>query len=1194
MAPFHQTMAQSNQDSRPVRRSRLVRGAALGLAILLSACSSDSGGVDGPQGPSTTNEFAVDSSNVINGATWQLNRPIQVTFNKDVDFTTVSQTTIQIVDGQGVPAVGAFSRVNSRTIRFQPVCPTNATNTNGGLLQGRNYRLTIPSESTPGIGGGLTVQSTSGERLVNGLALNFNTPTSTDPLVLFVDQQPGAPAVRVRGLGIEPLDSPAGSYVEFPGLDQDGDGVPDREYIVFDPLAQQGNIGREVPLNLYSDPTQQFAFVLRFNQAVFAAPSNINSSRLAIEYFNPASGQWQTVPSTVQLLSNCTAIGAEVRLAPEGVVPQGSEIRAVVREGFADLTNDAVPAALTNFARVESTVANPGAMNPGDGADEIREPFDVGGDAAGSREDIEIASANPRANWAEIGTPGTLTASFDFGGTGGPAGEFDWVIPAGVDLIISTDADVIQGGPDGTPIYQQPIIGGLINVRRMVVETNASVQFIGSNTVTILATGSVEIRGEVAVNGGDSRGVGTLNTTNMPEPGAPGNGGGGDGGIGSFQTNQSTARGGTGQGAFGVPGLGGQGGETGYASGGTCAKEDRRGAGGGGGGFGRDVFYLDLVSGLFARCQMLVGMDVERGIVGSFDGTGAVSQTLPAQGGDPGPDPFTDPNQDNDFLGVITLSDGRQIRGELPSLWAGAGGGAGGDASRTNTFPQTPFQITGDEKGSGAGGGAGGIEILAIGDISIVGQGQLSADGGTGNGGENSIFFDRIGGGSGGGSGGHVVLSSANRIVIESEATGTSVGAFYDDSVTTLSHIKRPLRALGGQNGAGRESRCGANENGEMTWARDSIPVENFAGNLDVPPNSSMNENGALNWARVCSTNGSSGNFATCQIQPNRGETFGAGGDGAPGIIQLHVSDPATQLVFGAQGGGVYGVDADPTFSMAPPPLGWTAPADPVDLLVPFFSARSESFTEWIPLGLARLNPDGTTDQVEFLFGGTDPMTGIVERSGTTAEELPALIDYTSLALDGGGAGPSVEAQTGVFTFPDASFVGGPALEDFYKANASLLREFVVRIRDNGNPATATEFIVQSASYDEMAGEFTVVVDTRDVLGDTLAGFVVPEVEFVPFFFRLESATVSDAYPIGTEVAILFDAARVNSATGEPSTNPADIFSGGDTAAFTPDITDLNNDVWDFVRVKFEFLIDINELGSPRPGLDFVKVPFRF
>jgi len=1187
-------MAQPNQDSRPARRTRLVRGAALGLAILLSACSSDGGGVEGPQGPSTTNEFAVDASNVIDGSTWQLNRPIQVTFNKDVDFTTVSQTTIQIVDGQGVPAVGAFSRVNARTIRFQPRCPTNATNTNGGLLQGRNYRLTIPSESTPGIGGGLTVQSTSGERLVNGLALNFNTPTSTDPLVLFVDQEPGAPAVRVRGLGIEPLDSPAGSYVEFPGLDSDGDGVPDREFLLFDPLAQQGNIGQEVPLNLYSDPTQQFAFVLRFNQAVFAAPSNINSQRLGIEYFNATSSQWETVPSTVQLLSNCTSIGAEVRLAPEGVVPQGSEIRAVVREGFADLTNDAVPAALTNFARVESTVANPGAMDPGDGADEIREPFDVGGAAAGSREDTEIASANPRATWAEPSAPGTLTASFDFGGTGGPAGEFDWVIPAGVDLIISTDADVIQGGPDGTPIYQQPIIGGLINVRNMEVETNASVTFVGSNTVTILATGSVEIRGDVTVNGGDSRGVGTLNTTNQPEPGAPGNAGGGDGGVGSFQTNQSTARGGTGQGAFGVPGLGGQGGETGYSSGGTCAKEDRRGAGGGGGGFGRDIFYL--AGTVMARCQMLVGMDAEDGIVGSFDGTGAVSQTLPAQGGEKGPDPFTDPNEDNDFFGVITLSDGRQIRGELPSLWAGAGGGAGGDASRTNNFPQTPFQPTGDEKGSGAGGGAGGIEILAIGDISILGQGQLSADGGTGNGGENSIFFDRIGGGSGGGSGGHVVLSSAGSIRILAEASGNTVGAFYDDSTTSLSHIKRPLRALGGQNGAGRESRCGANENGEMTWARDSIPEENFAGNLDVPPNSSMNENGDLNWARICSTNGTSGNFATCQTPPNRGETFGAGGDGAPGIIQLHVSDPTTQLVFGLQGGGTYGVDADPTFSMAPPPLGWSAPADPVDLLVPFFSARSESFTQWIPLGLARLNPNGTTDQVEFLFDGTDPMTGVVDRNGTTAQELPALIDYTALTL-GAGAGPSVDAPAAVFTFPDASFAGGSVVDDFYRANAALLREFAVRVRDNGNPATEAEYIVQSASYDAMAGEFTVVVaddDPNALLADTLSGFTVPEVELVPFFFRLESATVADAYPVGTEVAILFDAARVNQATGEPSTNPAEIFSGGDTAAFTPDITDLNNDVWDFVRVKFEFLIDINDLGAPRPGLDFVKIPFRF
>ncbi|MEL6904174.1 MAG: hypothetical protein AAFU73_15255 [Planctomycetota bacterium] len=1172
--------------------------AALAASGALTGCSGSDGGLAGPQGPSTLDFFAVNTTNVLDGATWQLNRAIDIEFNRDVDFSTVSPSTVQIVDQQGVPAVGSFSQISPRVLRFQPTCPTDEDNSNGGLRQGRDYRLTIPSESTPGIGGGVTVQSTAGDRLTQGVAIEFFTPQSDDLLVLFVDSQAGAPSVRVRGLGVEPDGSMAGSFVEFPGLDSDDDGTADREFLVFDdttddgdPASQVGEIVRSVPLNLYSDAEQQFAFVLRFNQPVQGSGENINSQNIGIEYLNLDSGLWERVPSTVELLSNCTTIGAEVRVAPEGVVPQGSAIRAVVREGFTDLTGDALSAAISNFARVDSVLL-PG----GDGSDEILESFDVGGDAFGSREDIVTASANPRAAWNSDVTPGTLTASFDFGGTGGPGGDFDWVIPSGVDVILNTDADQILGGPDGIPINIQPVIGGVINVRDFIVREGASVAVIGSNTCTILATRNVLIQGTVSVNGSDSRGVGTLDTTNQPESGANGNAGGGDGGVGSFQQTQSTARGGAGEGAFGAPNLGGEGGETGYAPTGTCAKENRRGGGGGGGRLGEDVRYDWM--GEFPLCQTLVGLDIERGIIGSLEGTGAVSQTNPAQGGAAGPSPFTDPNDENDFFGVITKSDGRQIRGELPSVWAGAGGGAGGDASTTAVFPITPFNIRGDEKGSGGGGGAGGLEILAIGPITVTGQGSITADGGTGNGGENTIFFDRVGGGSGGGSGGHIVLSSANQIVLDSEATQSTVGAFYQDSLTSLAHVKRPVRALGGQGGAGRESRCGANEEGEETWSRDSIPLENFEGFDNVPPQDPSNANGLLNWARLCTLQ----NHAGCASEAPPGETWGAGGDGGPGIIQLHVSDPTTQIVFGTNGSatGTYGAGADPTYTMSPPPLGWTRPTDPVDFLVPFFSARSESFTDWIPLGLARLNADGSEDQVEFLFGGTDPATGVVLREGgvgTTAADLAPLVAYTALDVGGGGF-PSVDTSTGTFTFDNATGIDPTGV---YRRNAQLMREFAMRLRDGTNNATVEEFTVQTAEYDVDNDRFLVTVDRRDTeLADTLTGFAAPQVELVPFFFRLATAGQLDGYPTGTEVGILFDAAVANPVTGEPSADPALIFSGGDTAAFTPDVTNINTDPlnasngWDFIRVKFEFLIDINQLNDPRPGLEFIKLPYLF
>ena len=84
---------------------------------------------------------------------------------------------------------------------------------------------------------------------------------------------------------------------------------------------------------------------------------------------------------------------------------------------------------------------------------------------------------------------------------------------------------------------------------------------------------------------------------------------------------------------------------------------------------------------------------------------------------------------------------------------------------------------------------------------------EVSANGGSGNGGENVIFFDRVGSGSGAGSGGHIVLSSASSILIQSESPLAASGPFYRDNVNLNRHEVRPLRALGGQGGAGREDR---------------------------------------------------------------------------------------------------------------------------------------------------------------------------------------------------------------------------------------------------------------------------------------------------------------------------------------------------------------------------------------------------
>ena len=1197
--------------------------------LTVTGCSDSATGVNIGPPIEDDSEFAVRGTSVINGSVWKLNRQILIEFTQDVDFSSVSSSTIQIIDTQGVPAIGTFSAAGPRTVRFQPKCPTNVTNSDGGFAQGKDYRLTVLSQTGPGVGGGVTVTNTAGERLDAGLNVTFSTPVSNDELILFVDVVAGPPQVRILGELDDAPTSTVGagfSYVEF------GNDPNNFEFFRFDSADQQGEITSEVPLNLYSDTSQQFSVVVEFNQPIVAAPSNVNRDLIQLQYFNEATSEWLRVPSSVNLLANCTETGASVRVTPTGIVPQGAALRIELREGFRDLTGDSVQSSQSSFARFRSTLANPDGL-PGDqssGSDEILERFSIGGSSAGSLEDTEIASAQPRANWGNSASPGALSASFDFDGTGGIGGDFDVKILSGQSVFINTTSDVISGGPGSSTTSNQPVINGRLDCRNLTIEDGGRLVFIGPNTASILATGTVSVAGLISVNGSDNFGVGALNTANQPEEGAPGQAGGGAGGVGSIFTSQSTPAGTPGNGAFDVPGIGGGGGESTYATVmGGCDKERRRAAGGGGGSLGKSIRYFVEGSGnpLQAICQMFVGMDGEPGFPGSLNGNGAVSQTGPAEGGYLAPSPFVDASPNNDFFGTMITAEGDQIRGELSRLWAGSGGGGGGDSVASDTFPLTPFVATGDEKGSGGGGGAGGLLILSIGNIEILPGGEITALGGDGGGGENVIFFDRIGGGSGGGSGGHIVMSSAASILIYSEAVGATVGDFYQDVTMNINrHEARPIRALGGQGGAGREDRCGAGAEGPTGWRADAIPTAAFEGRDDIPPNTGTLPN-TFAWCNDIPM--SAGCAGT--IQAPVGTALGAGGDGTPGIIQLHVADPATQLGFGGDPDDPinppvfgYATASDPTRSMAPPPIGWENTTDRPDVLIPFFSSRSESFSRWIPLGLARLNGDGTSNPVEFLFEGTDATASVV-RNGTTAQELPAVFPYTAVTV--AGAAPSVNSAEASLTIPGAA-IADP--NDLYKRNALLLREYAVRLRESDDVTDVREYDIVSASYSSDDDEYTIVVDPRalsfsaDISEFTSNPATSLEVEIVPFYFRVVTAGVEDLFPNETDIKVLFDATIENPLTGQPSSDPEASYSSrvdanmGDLSiknGFAEDIAELNgqaaapgqtdplnivleNVSWDFVRFKVEFNIATGATTptgeSPRPGLDFLRIPYRF
>ncbi len=361
----------------------------------------------------------------------------------------------------------------------------------------------------------------------------------------------------------------------------------------------------------------------------------------------------------------------------------------------------------------------------------------------------------------ELGSPaahvdiGVPTSVGDLPCSGGPGADFDWVVHAGEIFIFDTKATTVIGGPGGVPTSVQNTVGGLVEVRDLIVEEGGEIRAQGPHPFRICATRNVEIRGVIDVSGFKAKDVATLNTGNTVEVGAQGGPGGGKGGDANTNTMGSTPCGDPGRGPlepFGEETLGGMGGESGYAPA-NLGKDARRPGGGGGGRFAADQGSLIA----------------QNGFPGHPLSTGAKSGLMPASGGAAGIGPFADGDPSNDFFGVQPLFGPRGelaglVRGELARLWAGYGGGGGGNAIPASTFPNPNWNFASDEKGGAGGGGGGALEIRALGKIVFGSLGLIRANGGRGATGENTYFLDHIGGSGGSGSGGHVLLESATAI----------------------------------------------------------------------------------------------------------------------------------------------------------------------------------------------------------------------------------------------------------------------------------------------------------------------------------------------------------------------------------------------------------------------------------------------
>lgn len=1081
------------------------------LAALPAACGGGGGG-----GGSGGGELQIFSVNLPpNSVNWQLNRAIRITFSEALDPASVNSNTINVRQPNGTPAFGTATvdPSDKKSVIWRPDCPLLDDLSDAGLQPNTLYQLSIIGASQ---NAGFTVRSKEGAVLELSDTRTFTTPNSTLLNVLFVDD--------VVGFGPQPVIRPAGSlladatYLLVGGAQHYFELQPGGSIALNPPLS--------LPLNLLSDPATQVELYVQLDQSVDMRSSNINSSRVSWE-FESSPSIWTAVPAAVTLESNCTETGAVVRLVPQGLLPPETSMRIVVAPEFKDIAFNGNGLPLDQFAPMDA-VPPPSPL-----ADNYFEAFNNN-----AREDASAPFAEPHALWND---DGDLKAKFSFTGTGGPGSDFDWKVSAGEVVFLSSISATIQGGPGFTQQKSQTAVGGVIDVRNLLIEKGGVVQCEGPNPIKILASGYVQIDGLLDISGVDSGGVTSLKQANIPEQGAAGRCGGGRGGTGSPLTTSSDPVGGNGVGAFNQLDGGGQGGESGWTAG--PGEALRRGAGGGGGHLGENVFQVvnNVVSTTLFN-QALIGMDGEDGFDNTEAANGAISGVGPAFGGSLGPSPFVDGIAGNDFYGTMFDSVNAQlVFGELKKPWAGAGGGAGGDGVKVpagQVFPPSPYDPANDEKGSGGGGGGGSLEILALGDIIFGANGQITCRGGSGGGGENDLYLDRVGGGSGGGSGGHVILQSAGQIDFRLVTPGSAPA----------------ILATGGQGGAGKEDEGGATQT-------STGPKETVA-NKDACPSGQETATG------------------TC-----KGPIPGAGGDGSPGLIQLHTSTGVVGTQ-SAQGADIL-VASGQTLSKvcSPPPVcplgAGTAPGS--CFMIPTFSRLSRARSTWIALGNGGFdasNP-GQYKGVEFLFSGTDPLTGKVEKSGTTVVGLAPLL--TASNVNAVGLELEMDAM---------SLVNSP--EEFYLQSPALLEHFLVELIEAGAPTNFARFEVVSASFDSGTNLLTLDLDPNGPPMETFQAVGQIDAKLQPAYFRVTSAGVPDELPGSADVTILLSATTADINTGNPVEPPL--------VDNSPDVSALNSVLGneDLRFVRFEVLFDMDAMiqglspTSPVPALQFLRVGFKY
>jgi len=1160
------------------------------LLALLGGCKGSgpsSVGGDGNGDPyNPTGQFAIEGINVLEGQVWELNRPIRLTFNHPVDPLSISFSSIQIHSlepaGAGHPVTGSFELApdeDGRVVIFRPSCPTDSANSNGAFLPGGlRYEVALPVKGQGGTG---ALKDTAGRLLEVGLRRSFVTPRPpAEPL--FLDLTPGP-------VGLASVDFPPG-------------------------------------LNLFTQPDP--VIEISFNQSIDGRPENLNTDRIFVLYSSGVIGSGSEdvfpatnkLPGSLQLVENCVESGARVNFIISGVVPPNRKLRLEMTSVFRDLvgqTNiedsfweDHVTPSLGDL------YADPSWVETDETVDEFRDDYDNG-------KFVDLDAPVPLP-FGILGQ-GYIAAGFDFPGTFTPK-NFTVSAPYREIFTDSTQPFTDDAGE------QHYLNNGVLNVANFTVASTCVLRARGQNPLIIYASGAVTINGELNVSGNNGRWPTSLNSPQFREGGAQGEAGGGQGGDTSWAGTAETPRGEAGDGPFKIEHGGGQGGEGTYGDGvfGYNTTHELVAGGGGGGGFARglnesilwalwptttewkpagvdntgpdhyatrhpqvDVLWRpDPNSPIYGAEAGIRGSSADNdtplenqtstggfGIEDRLRDTDAVEDSISPNNldtawttgatpafsyGNPttGPDAgragesvfVNDGNLKNDFWGRRLNTDGTVTVGELLAPWAGSGGGGGGDSCCvnrpnldgaagydpiTNFLPLPVFQQVAAgstqigwsayRKGAGGGGGGGQLQIWAVGPITLGSTSKVWANGGIGYTGESLGNANNGIGGSGGGSGGHIVFHTSARLDLSAFFVGSASNASQFPNLTPVDKVQ----AFGGRRG----------------W---SDPV-----NAPFLPTGSGDGNG---------------NFM-----------IGRGGAGANGVIQMHVPDPLTDIVWpAAASAGIKAYIGNPvnTDKLEEALALFTIPT--AFALIPFSSSASMVQSEWIDTGLAglRLSPDqdiGDWIYPDFAsalhkFLGTSTTTGLV--SVTNQKVDPQAVVAT-------GSTTAVNFASYELTIPGASALFAAR----FLRSPELLIGYDVYPKAAGTAA----FQIVAATYDRANDTLRLSSRTTDSPMEFALDPNDPVWSVREKYFRVETNGVRDSMPSSTSIKLEFQGADE---AGPGLNEPGPPFPSG--VAWTTNLATLKG--YRYVRYRVTFDADAQntgiDLNSPLPLLDYLKLPF--